>query len=156
MRRRSGRDPRRRDRGELAGVLSEQNSSAYSPLTTYGRQSEVAAESALYTTPGISGCLSRAFIAQESEGLPAGESVVATNFDVQPGPDAGGLGVVATARGEFTVTLAADEKTPEYLQAAFIAGPLLQAEVVLMGADPDISEATFTTLTDDVANRAEH
>jgi hypothetical protein len=128
------------------------DASIHSSASSYRSQSDVDTDVAILHSPKVSSCYDDLVKTQLAASLPAGTTIESASIKITPG-SAGSANVVATAAGTVNVSLGG-QHVSLYLTAAFIQGPLIQAEVDAENVGAPVPASVVSAMVATVANRA--
>jgi hypothetical protein len=129
------------------------NATISSSASSYRSQSDLNADIAMLHSPKVSSCLGQTLTKQLTASLPAGATIQPASIKVTPGSAGGPANVVATATGTIRVE-ANGQEIPFYMTAAFITGPLIEANVNTVNIGTPVTASVVEPLVATVATRA--
>ena len=133
--------------------FAQGNASISSSATSYRLQSDLDADVAVLHSPKLSPCFEQLMKKQLAAALPAGGTVESASVKITPGSAGGPANVVGTGTGTIKVQVSG-QQIPVYLTVAFIAGPLIQAEVDTENVGTPVPASVVNPLVAAVATRA--
>jgi hypothetical protein len=129
------------------------NAGISSSATSYRSQSDLNADVTTLHSPKFSPCFGQMIKKEIAASLPAGATVESASIKIAPGSAGGPANVVATDTG--TVKLGVNgQQVPVYVTAAFITGPLIEAEVDAENVGTPVPASVVNRLVATVAARA--
>lgn len=141
---------------KLAEVNSEDfdlgDVSVSSSASSYRTQDAVDADTAALSNAKFGPCYEQQLRKQVASAIPAGATIESVSFTVTPGSSGGPANVVATASGSVKIAVSGRQTVLNVL-VAYIAGPLLKAEVDVQNVDKAVPQDVFTTAVTTVAKR---
>jgi hypothetical protein len=129
------------------------DASIHSSATSYRSQSDLDTDVAILHSPKVSSCYDHLVKTQLAASLPAGTTIESASIKITPGSTGGAANVVATGAGTVDVSLGG-QHVSLYLTAAFIVGPLIQAEVDAENVGTPVPASVVNAMVATVANRA--
>jgi hypothetical protein len=129
------------------------DASIHSSATSYRSQSDLDTDVAILHSPKVSSCYDHLVKTQLAASLPAGTTIESASIKITPGSTGGAANVVATGAGTVDVSLGG-QHVSLYLTAAFIVGPLIQAEVDAENVGTPVPASVVNAMVGTVANRA--
>lgn len=148
-------------RDTSSDVTGDSNSPDYSlgdatissDATSFGSQADVANDTAMIKSPKMSGCYQKMAAAQVAASLPTGATLNSVSIVVVPGAGGGPSNVIATVAGKVSITVSGKVGII-YVNAAFIVGPLTEAEVYVTNLGAPLPTTITRPLIAKVAARA--
>ncbi len=132
--------------------FAKSNASISSQATSFASQSDVDSDVSALTGSKAQSCFKSLLTAQVKSGLPAGTTVGDLQVAVTPGPRGGPANLVAFATAKVTVTRGGTS-TPVYVDAAFLKGPQIEAEVDFQNVGAEFDSTIGQALVEKVAAR---
>ena len=129
------------------------NATISSNATSYKSASDVASDAALLKSPKVESCYERVLHDLLGKSLPAGSTIDNITFHMTRGSGGGPANLVATGKGTIAVT-AQGQHVTIYVAAAFISGPLIEAQVSFDNVGQPVPESLQRQVISDVAKRA--
>jgi hypothetical protein len=120
---------------------------------SYRSQSDVDADTATLHNPKFAPCDEQLAKKSLATALPAGAMIESASIKVTPGSAGGPANVAGTETGTIKVSVNG-QQVPVYLTAAFITGPLIEAEVDTENAGAPVPASVVNALVATVATRA--
>jgi len=129
------------------------NATISSDATSFRSQADVTNDVAIIKSPKMSGCYQKEAAAQVTASLPTGATLDSASIAIVPGAGGGPSNVIGTGVGKVTVTIAG-KVSVVYVNAAFIVGPLTEAEVDFTSLGAPVATSITGPLTAKIAARA--
>jgi hypothetical protein len=129
------------------------NATISSDATSFRSQADVTNDTAIIKSPKMSACYQKAAAVQVAGSLPPGATLDSTSIAIVPGAGGGPSNVIATAVGKVSVTISG-KVSVVYVSAAFIVGPLTEAEVDFTSLGAPVATSITRSLIAKVAARA--
>lgn len=134
-------------------TFSMGNATVSSAATSYRTRQDIEADRAGLARPKASACLDKLLRISLNASL-HGATVDSVDIKIIPGPGGGPSNVVATESGTTSVTFTASgQHVVLYTDAAFIDGPLIEAEVDLLNVGQRVPAALRAKLIQETATR---
>lgn len=129
------------------------NATISSDATSFRSQADVTNDVAIIKSPKMSACYQKLAAAQVTASLPTGATFDSASIAIIPGAGGGPSNVIGTAAGKVTVTIAG-KVSVVYVNAAFLVGPLTEAELDFTSLGAPIPASITGPLIAKVAARA--
>jgi hypothetical protein len=129
------------------------NATISSDATSFRSQDDVTNDTAIIKSPKMSGCYQKQAVTQVTGSLPAGATFDSASIAILPGSAGGPSNVIGTGVGKVTATIAGKVMTV-YVNAAFIVGPLTEAEIDFTSLGAPVATSITAPLIAKIAARA--
>jgi len=129
------------------------NATITSEATSFRSQADVAADTAIITSPKINACYLKLSEGELADSLPEGATLDTASVAVTPGSAGGPRNVVGTVVAKIEVTVSG-QVIDLYINAAFITGPLIEAEIDFTNIGAPVPASLRNSLIAKIAARA--
>ncbi len=129
------------------------NATISSDATSFRSQADVTNDVAIIKSPRCLACYQKEAAAQVTASLPTGATLDSASIAIVSGAGGGPSNVIGTGVGKVTVTIAG-KVSVVYVNAAFIVGPLTEAEVDFTSLGAPVPASITGPLIAKVAARA--